>query len=156
MIFETTHKVENNVFSVTVSFSDYGTDEMDAKHEQALFNDLGNPSINLGAIIFDGKFDVDGDKRVIDASGEDGDEVKFIMNAKRYELTKGFTVTYAADAGDVADSEVGKKLNTKRLVAEAKALLFQEKVLAAIKKAVEDLKAQRTRFETDVVPTLTV
>lgn len=159
MIFETTHKVENNVFSVTVAFEGYGTDDMDEAHEQALFNDLGNPVINLGSIVFKGKFKVDGDKRVVFDSTDadpDADEVSFIVNAKRLELTEGFTATYAADAGDVATSEIGAHLNTARLVAEAKALLFQEKVHAAIKEAVEALKAQRTRFETDAVATLTV
>ena len=29
MIFETTHKVENNVFSVSIAFEGYGTDDMD-------------------------------------------------------------------------------------------------------------------------------
>lgn len=159
MIFETTHKVENNVFSVSIAFEGYGTDDMDEAHEQALFNDLGNPVINLGSVIFKGKFKVDGDKRVVKAESDsdpEAEEVSFIVNAKRLELAPGFVANYSADAGDVAASEIGTKLNTARLVAEAKALLFQEKVHEAIKTAVSALKAQRTRFETDAVATLTV
>lgn len=129
---------------------------MDDKHEQALFNDLGNPVINTGSILFEGKYKVDGDKRIVSTKDDDGDTVKFIMNAKRYELAPGFVISYSADAGDVADSELGAVLNTKRLVAEAKALLFQDKIHEAITKAVTDLKEQRTRFETDTVATLTV
>lgn len=160
MNFETKHDVTNNVFTTEISFAGYGTDSMDEKHEQALFNDLGNPAINLGSIIFEGKFSVDGDKRVVDAAADatdaNADTVKFIVNAKRYELAPGFVVSKSFDAGDVAESELGKKLTTPRLVAEAKALLFQEKILDAIKKSVEDIKAQRTRFETEEVATLTV
>ena len=156
MIFETKRNVVNNVFTVEVTFAGYGTDEMDEKHEQALFNDLGNPVINMGAIVFEGRFKVDGDLRVVPAEGEDGDVVKFIQNVKRYELAPGFAVRFSADAGDVAKSEIGEHLNTARLVAEAKALLFQQKVHEAIKAVVEELKAQRTRFETETVATLTV
>lgn len=158
MNFETKHNVTNNVFTTEISFAGYGTDSMDEKHEQALFDDLGNPAINLGSIVFEGKFKVDGDKRVIPAADDavDADTVKFIANAKRYELTNGFVVSKSFDVGDVAETELGKALTTPRLVAEAKAILFQEKVLDAIKKAVEEIKAQHTRFETDTVATLTV
>ena len=147
MNFETKHDVTNNVFTTEISFAGYGTDTMDEKHEQALFNDLGNPEINLGSIVVDA---------AADATNADADTVKFIVNAKRYELAPGFVVSKSFDAGDVAESELGKKLTTPRLVAEAKALLFQEKILDAIKKSVEDIKAQRTRFETEEVATLTV
>lgn len=166
MNFETKHSVENNVFGVEIKFAGYGTDDMTEKQEQALFNDLGNPEINLGSIVFDGYFKVDGDKRVVPATvtpakesspeTSDGDKVSFIVNAKRLVLDENFTVSYFADAADVAASEIGKQLTTPRLVAEAKALLFQEKVQDAIKTAVSAIKAERTRFESDVVPTLTV
>ena len=160
MNFETKHKVENNIFSVEVDFTEYGTPEMSEEEEQALFNDLGDPVINLGQINFSGRFKVDGDKRVIPAEASDGtdaaDKVSFIVNAKKLQIAKGFTALYQVDARSIADSEVGKILNTKRLVAEAKCLLFQQEIHKAIKEAVEELKKQRTRFETEVVATLTV
>ena len=52
-----------------------------------------------------------------------------------------FTVSYSIDARDIAESEVGAVLNTKKLVAEAKALLFQEKLYEAIAAAVTAIKA---------------
>ena len=159
MIFDTKRKVENNVFEVQVVFTDYGTDDMDAEHEKALFNDLGYPEINLGNITFSGKFKVDADTRVISAEDDDAsaDPVSFILNAKKLVLKDGFVATYAANAADVSKSEIGQNaLITARLVAEAKALLFQKKVLDAIKTSVEAVKSERTRFETDTVPSLTV
>lgn len=156
MNFETKHSVSKNVFGATVTFAGYGTDTMTEEQEQALFEDLGLPSINLGSIVFEGYFKVDGDKRVVEATEADGDKVSFIVNAKKLELGEGFVTSYFADAADVARSELGTNLTTGRLVAEAKALLFQTKVLAAIEAAVQAVKAERTRFETEVVPTLTV
>lgn len=156
MNFETKRKVENNVFSVNIVFTEFGTEEMDENREKALFDDLGFPSINLGNITFEGEFDVDGDKRVIDAEAGSGDKVSFVVNAKKLILGPGFSTSYSVDARDIASSELGSKLNTNRLVAEAKCLLFQEKVLEAIENSVTKLKAERTRFETEVVETLTV
>jgi hypothetical protein len=156
MNFETKHSVSKNVFGATVSFAGYGTDTMDEAHEKALFEDLGAPSINLGSIVFEGYFKVDGDKRVVEATEADGDKVSFIVNAKKLELGEGFVTSYFADAADVAKSELGESLTTGRLVAEAKALLFQIKVLDAVKTAVEAVKSESTRFENEVVPTLTV
>ena len=156
MNFETKREVKDNVFSVTVSFTEYGTEDMDEDREKALFDDLGYPSINLGNITFDGEFDVDGDKRVIDAEVGAGDKVSFVVNAKKLTLGPGFSTTYTVDARDIASSELGSKLSTNRLVAEAKCLLYQEKIHEAITAAVTKLKAERTRFETEVVETLTV
>ena len=160
MNFDTKHNVENNVFSTTIKFTSYGAGDLDEAHEKAIFNDLGNPSINLGGIEFKGRFKVDGDKRVVAAAADDADadadEVSFIVNAKQLTLDEHFIASYSADAADVAKSELGKVLTTPRLVAEAKALLFQTKVLDAIKTAVENVKQQSTRFENEVVPTLTV
>lgn len=158
MVFDTKRKVTNNTFEIQIVFTDYGTTDMDAEHENALFDDLGYPEINLGNINFTGKFKVDADKRVIPAEDDDttADSVSFILNAKRLVLKEGFVASYSISAQDISPSEIGVALNTTRLVAEAKALLFQIKVLDAIKTSVEAVKAERTRFEIDTVPSLTV
>lgn len=161
MNFETKHEVVKGVFGTQVVFDSYGTDTMDEAHELALFNDLGNPVVNLGAIKFEGNFKVDADVRVVPANDTDVvgttcDKVSFIVNSKRMELTKGFVAEYHVDAADIPDVELGKVLSTPKLVAEAKCVLFEQKVKEAIKTATEALKKERTRFESVVVPTLSV
>lgn len=161
MNFETKHEVVKGVFSTQVVFDSYGTDTMDEAHELALFNDLGNPVINLGSIKFDGNFKVDADVRVVPAEDTDivgtaCDKVSLIVNSKRLELAKGFVAEYRVDATDIPDAEIGKILSTPKLVAEAKCVLFEQRVKEAIKTATDALKKERTRFESTVVPTLTV
>jgi len=159
MNFETKHEVHNGVFSTSVIFTEFGVGaEMDAEHEQALFEDLGFPVINLGSIKFAGKFNVAADKRVIVSTADDATaaDVSLIVNSKRLEVGPGFIASFKADAANIADSEVKGVLNTKKLVAEAKCILFETKVKEAIKNAVEATKAEKTRFETDPIESLTV
>lgn len=159
MNFETKHEVHSGVFSTTVAFTEFGVGtELDAEHEQALFEDLGFPVINLGSIKFNGKFKVADSKRVIVAeeSDTDADAVSLIVNSKVLEVGPGFVASYKSDSVDIADSELGPVLNTKKLVAEAKCVLFETKVKEAVKAAIEAVKAEKTRFETDPVESLTV
>ena len=159
MNFETKHEVHNGVFSTSVMFTEFGVGtELDAEREQAMFEDLGFPVINLGSIVFKGKFKVENDKRVIVAENSDvsADEVNIIVNSRRIEVGPNFEASYRMDAADVADSELGTQLNSKKLVAEAKCILFETKVKEEIKRVVEAAKAEKTRFETDPIESLTV
>jgi len=159
MNFETKHEVHNGVFETTVMFTEFGVGtELDAAHEEALFEDLGLPVINLGSIVFKGKFKVSADKRIEAAGASDADaaDVALIVNNKTLTVGPGFVASYRADAADIADSEVGDVLNSKKLVAEAKCVLFEQKVKEEIKKVVEATKAEKTRFETDPIESLTI
>lgn len=168
MNFETTHSVHTNVFSTKIAFASFGvgkadgTDDenMSAAQEEALFEDLGFPKINLGDLTFSADFEIDSDKRVVikegGTPGTDCDTVKLIANAKVLEIGPDFAVEYSCDAANVPKSECGTVLTTKKLVAEAKCALFDKVVKDAIKKAIQDIKAEKTRFETDPIQTLSI
>ena len=164
MNFNTKRKVENGVFTTQIVFDSYGVtaagSEMSEAQEKALFNDLGNPKINLSDIVFSGTYKVDADTRVVAASADDpdADVVKFVMNNKPLTLAEGFVAEYTIDSDSFQRSAYinNHSLNTAHLMAEARCVLFEDKVSAAIVEAVEAIKNQRTKFETTEVPTLTV
>lgn len=159
MNFETKHEVHNNVFSTNIFFTEFGAADMTAKQEEALFEDFGYPEINLGTLVFNGYFKVDGDKRVVATTkvADDGDEVSFIMNTAHSAIGPEFSVSYSCDADEVPASQVGTKaLTTKKLVAEAKCLLFDSVVKKAISDQVAAVKKEKTRFETEEVESLNV
>jgi hypothetical protein len=164
MNFNTKRKVENGIFTTQVVFDSYGVtaegSEMSEAQEKALFNDLGNPKINLSDIVFSGKYKVDADTRVVAAEDTDvdADEVKFVMNNKPLTLAEGFVAEYTVDSDSFQRSayENNKSLTTPQLMAEARCVLFEDKVNEAIVAAVTKVKNQRTKFETAEVPTLTV
>lgn len=158
MNFETKHEVHSNVFSTKVYFTEFGTnDGMTAKQEEALFEDFGYPEINLGHLTFEGFFNVDGDKRVVPVeTADDGDKVAFIMNTAHLTIGPNFVASYTCSADDVPESQVGTALSTKKLVAEAKCLLFDKVVKEAIVEKVKAVKDEKTRFETQEVESLNV
>ena len=164
MNFNTKRKVENGVFTTQIIFDSYGVTaagaEMSEAQEKALFNDLGNPQINLSDIVFSGKYKVDADTRVVAAEDTDvdADEVTFVMNHKPLTLAEGFVAEYTIDSDSFPRAAYAnnKSLKTAYLMAEARCVLFEDKVKAAIEAAVEAVKNQRTKFETTEVPTLTV
>ena len=170
MIFETHRSVVDNVFSTSVVFKKYGNDDTDDKalsetQELALVNDFGNPSINPGNIVFEGYFKVDTDKRVVPGTEPttavpvptDSVKVSFVMNSKKIEIAPSFEAAYTIDARDIETGDLDDKiLTTRKLVAEARCLLFETKIKKAISDSVTALKAQRTRFESDPVANLIV
>lgn len=159
MNFETKHEVHNGVFSTTITFTEFGSDSMDAEHEEALFEDFGYPEINLGTLEFKGFFKKASDLRIVPATDStDGEEVKFIMNTKHLTVGPGFVATYSCDAADVPSTELDGKtiLDTKKLIAEAKCILFDTVVKKAIVDTVTAIKEEKTRFETAEVESLRV
>lgn len=145
MDFNITRSLENKVFTTSVKFSAYGVFDLTAEEEEALITDFGAPVIDLGAIAFAGKFGVV-ERRVV-ADSAAGEDVAFILNSKKVEVKSGFEVTYSVDAKKIDDKEVKVILKSKELVAEAKCVLFEEKVKAALAAAMDALKQKRTTFE---------
>lgn len=150
MDFKVTRELENKVFSTGVKFAAYGGFGLTTEEEESLIADFGAPVIDLGAIVFNGKFSVGADRRVVvdDAAGE---EVSFILNSKKVNVDKSFEVSYSIDAKKVPDTEVKAVLKSKELVAEAKCVLFEAKVKEALGNAIDALKAKRTTFESGAV-----
>lgn len=150
MDFKITRGLENKVFSTGVKFAAYGGFGLTTEEEESLIADFGAPVIDLGAIVFNGKFSVGADRRVVvdDAAGE---EVSFILNSKKVNVDKSFEVSYSIDAKKVPDTEVKAVLKSKELVAEAKCVLFEAKVKEALGNAIDALKAKRTTFESGAV-----
>lgn len=159
MNFETSHEVHNGVFSTKISFTEFGSDTMDAEHEEALFEDFGYPEVNLGTLNFKGFFKKSDDLRIVPATdSSDGEEVSFIMNTKHLQVGPGFQAIYSCDSADVPASEIDGKtiLDTKKLIAEAKCILFDTVVKKAITDVITAVKEEKTRFETAEVASLRV
>lgn len=155
MVFETSHEIHTGVFSTKISFSEFGSESMNEAQEKELFEDLGYPQFNLGELEFVGKFSVDADKRVVEDE-DAGEEVKIIVNSKMMTVGPNFVAAYSVDSANIPESEVGTVLNSKKLVAEAKCVLFDTVVKAKVQELVEAAKSEKTRFETAEVASLIV
>lgn len=148
MIFEIKRDLTDKVFTSTMKFKDYGGIDLDSEEEQVLIDDFGSPIIDLGAIDFVGKFDKEDGAIKITEAEETGDEVSFVLNSKKVKVDKTFLVNYSIDAKKIDKKEIAEDtLNTAELIAEAKCLLFEEKVKEAVKLKIDALKLKGTSFE---------
>lgn len=150
MNFVITRSLENKVFTTTIKFASYGGFGLDTAEEEALIADFGAPIIDLGAIVFAGKFSVGVDRRVV-TDATTGEDVSFILNSKKIDVKTGFEATYSIDSKKIDDKEVKLILKSKELVAEAKCVLFETKVQEALSAAMDALKQKRTTFESGAV-----
>jgi hypothetical protein len=155
MIFKTERKTTDKVFSTAIVFSGYGDNKLSDTEEQALIDDFGSPVINLGALTYTGKFAINDDTRVV--ADDSGDEISIIVNTKALTLDNNFKAEYVSDSKKFLKSDYSANtvINTPELLAEARCLLFEETVKAAIADALKALKEKTTRFETVDIPDFT-
>ena len=111
---------ENNVVSKKVTISSFGDDEWTAESEKELLKNT-NPYFEYKELTFNGKFNVDSSNNVV-VDESDGETVTLKLINKRLYINEDFEAYYEINLKDVKTSEIGTKLTTPTLVAEAKSL----------------------------------
>lgn len=152
------NKLEDNVYKIFISFKEYGSSTMSEEEEKELVNDY-SPSFSLRDIDFSAhiKRDETGRLRIIEQiEGEepDGDVVVISIINRDFKIDESFEIQYKVSVNDILDSELGEELNTKHLVAEAKAELFRSKVVEKIRTVLERVREKKTGFEREEVEVL--
>ncbi|AAK79078.1 hypothetical protein BJV85_002895 [Clostridium acetobutylicum] len=143
MNFNTTQDVTNNIFTTTTTFDSYGNLAMTAEDEQALLKDYPL-NLTYSAISFTGKYTVNGKDIVEDETN--GDTVSLVIPNKIIPIDENFIAKYSIAAAQVLSSELGTKLTTPELVAQAKCILFKDKVLAQINTLLTAVRAKDNNF----------
>jgi hypothetical protein len=78
------------------------------------------------------------------------ESVSFVVNSLKVEVKDGFEVSYSCNSKRVDPAEYPNTntiLNTAQKVAEAKCIVFEEKIKAAVATAIANLKAGKTKFD---------
>ncbi|GCD11775.1 hypothetical protein [Clostridium tagluense] len=138
-----TRGIENNKFTTLVAFKEFGGIGMTSEDEMAL---LQNYPIILtyGEITFSDKFKVVSGNVVQDSTG---DTVTLILSERKTPLTQVFQVRYEVSTGQILDAELGTSLISKELVAQAKCILFENKVKERITSLLTIAKTKNNSFE---------
>lgn len=147
MKLTTTRKTENNKVETTIIFKEWGRNSISAEDEQRLLNDYPQ-IINYKDLTFSGFFKVENKEVVKATSTEDGEKVTLVTIPKLVPLTDAFQVKYEIGLNQILDSEIGTKLNTKELVAQAKCKLFEDTIKNEITKMLNALELKDNTFET--------
>lgn len=85
------------------------------------------------------------------SSDEDAVEVSLDLNNKEFILDENFEVSLSVDANKVMATEIDEEVLTdKYLVAQAKVITYESKILAQIKKLLDEARAYVNKFEDTV------
>ena len=140
-------EIENNVFTTTLTPSEFGTSTVTSEDELAMLVDFPQ-TLRYADINFVDKFKVVDGLPVISADA-DAVEIKIDnLTNKEFQINEDLNITLSIDANKIPTSEVdGTVFTTTLQVAQAKAILFETKVLAKIKELMDVARANVNDFE---------
>lgn len=144
--------IENNIFKTIIKPSEMGDSIRTAQQEIDLLKDFPQV-LRYSDIDFKGKFIVTDGIPVLsdDASAV---EVVLDLNNKEYVLGEEMVVSLEVNADRIASSEVNDVLTDTLLVAQAKVILFETRIMAKIKELLDTARSHVNTFEETVEQTL--
>lgn len=141
--------IENDVYTTVLKPSEWGTATVTADSELAMLKDTPQ-TLRYADIEFKEKFKVVDGLPVVSAES-DAVEVTLDLNNKEFLLDENFEVSLSVDANKVAPTEIdGTVFTDKYLVAQAKIITYETKVLARIKTLLDEARAHVNTFEQTV------
>lgn len=145
--------IENDTYTTVLKASEWGTASVTAENELAMLADTPQ-TLRYADIEFKDKFIVSNGLPVI-STDTSAVEVSLDLNNKEFILDENFEVTISVDANKILDTELDETVFTdKHTLAQAKVLLYEEKVIARIKELLEIARSHVNDFEVAVEQTL--
>lgn len=143
MKFTVERKVESNVFSVTITHKEYGTNSLDAETEKGILDSF-SPVLAYSDITFSDNYTVSGSDVVKGGS----DTIKLALNNRKVNIDSTFSVTYRIDASSIAKSEFSSfsDINSREKLAQAQCKLFQDKVVEKLGEILTATRAMNNDF----------
>ena len=156
MNFTIDRKIKDGIFTTSIFFKSYGSEQFTEQEEINLIRKYGCPIINAGGEPFTGKvvYDKDNNKIIID--NENGEEIILIMNSKKLPVSEDFKVSYTVDSNTIDNDELTVELNTPFKLAEAQCVLFEYNICERLKNALKTISNKTTSFEKDYPIKITI
>lgn len=144
--------IENNTFKTVIKPSEMGDSIRTAQQEIDLLADFPQV-LRYSDIEFKGKFVVtDGIPSISDEAASV--EVTLDLNNREFTLGEDMEISLEVNADKIASSEVNEVLTDSLLVAQAKVILFENRVMAKIKELLDTARSHINTFEETVEQTL--
>ena len=138
--------IENDVYTTVIRPLEWGTVSTTESEELEMLADTPQ-TLRYADIEFKEKFKVVEGLPVVSAD-DDAVEVSLDLNNKEFLLNEDFEVSLSVDANKVLSSEIDDTILTnKYLVAQAKIITYETKVLARIKELLDEARAHVNTFE---------
>lgn len=145
--------IENDTYTTVIRPSEWGTASTTAESELAMLEDTPQ-LLRYADIEFKDKFIVSDGLPVVSTEAN-AVEVSLDLNNKEFMLNEDFEVSISIDAKKILDSELnGTVFTDKYILAQAKAILFETKVIARVKELLEIARSHVNSFEETIEQTL--
>lgn len=129
--------IENNVYSVKIKPLEWGTPILTAEEELKILKDIPQ-TLRYADIDFTEKFKIVNGLPVI-SSDEDSVTVTLDLRGREFPLDENFELSLSVDASKIPDSEIDDKVLTNRhLVAQAKIITYETKIIDQITKLLNE------------------
>lgn len=145
--------IENDTYTTVIRPSEFGTASVTAENELAMLADTPQV-LRYADIEFKDKFIVSDGLPVVSTEAN-AVEVTLDLNNKEFMLDENFEVSLSIDAKKILDSELDETVFTdKHILAQAKTILFETKVIARVKELLEIARSHVNSFEETIEQTL--
>ena len=145
--------IENDTYTTVIKPSEWGTASVTAESELAMLEDTPQ-LLRYADIEFKDKFIVSDGLPVVSTEAN-AVEVNLDLNNKEFMLDENFEVSISIDAKKILDSELdGTIFADKHVLAQAKTILCETKVIARIKELLEIARSHVNSFEETIEQTL--
>lgn len=145
--------IEDDTYTTIIKPSEWGTASVTAQNELEMLADTPQ-MLRYADIEFKDKFIVSNGLPVI-STDTNAVEVSLDLNNKEFMLNENFEVSLSIDAKKILDSELDENVFAdKHILAQAKVILFETKVIARVKELLEIARSHINSFEETVEQTL--
>lgn len=145
--------ISKDTYSTLLKPSEWGTASVTAENELAMLEDTPQ-LLRFADIEFKDKFIVSDGLPVVSTEAN-AVEVNLDLNNKEFVLDENFEVSISIDAKKILDSELdGTVFTDKHILAQAKVILFETKVIARVKELLEIARSHVNSFEETIEHTL--
>ncbi len=145
--------ISKDTYTTLLKPSEWGTASVTAENELAMLEDTPQ-LLRFADIEFKDKFIVSDGLPVVSTEAN-AVEVTLDLNNKEFILDENFEVSISIDAKKILDSELdGTVFTDKHVLAQAKVILFETKVIARVKELLEIARSHVNSFEETIEQTL--
>lgn len=145
--------ISKDTYTTLLKPSEWGTASVTAENELAMLEDTPQ-LLRFADIEFKDKFIVSDGLPVVSTEAN-AVEVTLDLNNKEFVLDENFEVSISIDAKKILDSELdGTVFTDKHVLAQAKVILFETKVIARVKELLEIARSHVNSFEETIEQTL--
>lgn len=151
------NSILENIVSTDISVEVLGTSDLTEEQELELLHNFTR-TIEFNKISFKAHMKIEGNQPLVTVEEVDDDNVVEItitdLINKQYPVDENLHITFSIDSTKIPDSELNEVMDTKEKLAQAKVVLFAEKIREAISEKLEEIRNMSNKFEGETSYTL--